>query len=175
MSTVVFVAGSPTPASRSSFVADAVATYVRQQGLATPTFSIRDFDPADVLLGRTQAPSVAAFIQATKGASAIVVSSPVYKATYAGALKVLVDLIAHDGLVGKPALGIATSRSLAHGTDVSHAYAALFGFFQSSALDSLVVIDEELKVEGATMTLSPAARERTDSAARNLVAAIRRA
>jgi FMN reductase len=171
---VVFIAGSPASSSRSSFVADTVAAYVRQNGLATRSFSIRDFDPADVLLGRVQAPAVAAFLDAAKKASAVVVSSPVYKATYAGTLKALVDLIAPDALAGKPALGIATTRLPAHGSEVSRAYLALFGFFQANVLDSLVVLDEELKVEAASMTLSHAARERSTAAAHALVVALQR-
>jgi FMN reductase len=172
---VLFLAGSPAPSSRSSFVADTVAAYVRQQGLTTRSFSIRDFDPADILLGRADAPAVADFLGAARSAAAMVVSSPVYKATYAGALKALIDVIAPDALASKPALGIATTRLPAHRLEVSRAYQSLFGFFQAKALESLVVLDEELKVDGASIALSPAAHERSVGAARALVAALRRA
>jgi FMN reductase len=173
---VVFVTGSLSPSSRSSFVSEAVAAKVGAQGFATRTFSILDFEPQDILRARGEVPALATFLQTVKSASAIVLSTPVYKATYAGVLKALVDLIAPDALVGKPALGIATTRLPAHGPEVSRAYLALFGFFRAQAFDSLVVLDEELRLEaGLSTTMSSAATERVEAAASSLVAALRRA
>jgi hypothetical protein len=43
------------------------------------------------MLARAEAPAVKHFVDAVRGAAALVLSTPAYKATYAGALKALVD------------------------------------------------------------------------------------
>jgi FMN reductase len=169
----VFVAGSPSPTSRSSYVAQLIASQLRREGFATVSFSLRDFDPADVLFARVDAPGVQAFVDAAKGAAGIVLSSPVYKASYAGGLKAIVDLIPHDGLVDRPALGIATTRLPAHASEVGGAYRALFAFFRARTVDPLVVFDDELRVENGDGTLAPDARDRVEAAARSLIEAAR--
>jgi FMN reductase len=165
---IVFVAGSPSLTSRSSLVARAVADALGAEGLETRSFSLRDFDPGDVLFARVDSGAIASFVEAIKIAPAIVLSTPVYKATYTGALKALVDLVPPDALVGKPALGIGTVRLPEHGHSLSTAYAALFGFFRARALDTLVVLDSQFEGESTSLTLGAAARERVGAAARAL-------
>jgi FMN reductase len=170
---VVFVSGSPSASSRSTAVARALAGRLESRGQVTRSYSIRDFDPADVLLGRAEAPAVRRFVEVVRGAAGLVLSTPVYKATYAGALKALVDLVPPDSLTGKPALGIATTRLAAHGSEVRGAFAALFTFFGARAVPSLVVLDDELTlVDGGAAKLVAAADERLTSAAHALSTAL---
>jgi FMN reductase len=168
---IVLVAGSPSATSRSSYVAGVVAAHARGAGFAARSFSVHDFDPADVLLARVEAPAIRAFIDAVKGADAIVLSTPVYKATYAGGLKALVDLIPPDALTLRPALGVATTKLAAHGAEVEQAYRALFAFFRAQTIDPLVVLDDELRIDNGEGTFAGSARARVDLAARRLVKA----
>jgi FMN reductase len=171
---IVFVAGSPSPTSRSSAVAEAVAKAVEASGFTPRRFGVGGFNAKELLFADASAPTVTAFIEAARGAAAIVLSSPVYKATYAGALKVLVDLIPPDSLVGKPALGIATTKLEAHAAEVNGAFERLFAFFRARASSSLIVLDSELAVDGAGVTLSAAAAVRVDRAAEDLLEALGR-
>jgi FMN reductase len=101
-----------------------------------------------------------------------VLSTPVYKATYAGGLKAIVDLIPPDALVGKPALGIATTKLASHGVEVDRAFRALFAFFRARTNETLVVNDDELRVDGASGTLAAAAEARVEREARALIRAV---
>jgi FMN reductase len=166
---IVFLAGSPSDASRSAFVAHVVASETQRLGWHPVFFSLRDFDPADVLFGRSTAPGVARFIDATKAAAALVLAAPVYKGTYTGVLKSIVDLIPPDALVEKPALGISTARVPTHAIGVAQAYRALFGFFRARGQDSLFVSDDELQFTGGAGVLSVDAEERVRKAGRALV------
>jgi FMN reductase len=170
---IVFLAGSPSSASRSSYVAALIEKYVVDAGIPTRSFSIGDFDPAEVFYGKADAPAQAAFVRAVVGTSAIVLSTPVYKGTYAGGLKAIVDLIPPDALVGKAALGIATTRLPAHGAGVDRGYRDLFAFFRSRVLDTLVVHDDELKITDGRGEIADAAAERVANAGRALVGALR--
>jgi FMN reductase len=171
---IVFVAGSPSPTSRSSYIAGAVEAHAKREGLSTRTFSVHDFDAAELLLARVEAPRITAFLDSVRGAAAIVLSTPVYKATYAGALKTIVDLIPPDALAARPALGIATTKLAAHGPEVDRAFRALFAFFKAETLDPVVVLDEELRIDSGQGTFTSAARERVEAAARAVVDAAAR-
>jgi FMN reductase len=168
---IVFVAGSPSPTSRSTFVAQIIGAHAVRAGFEPLVFSLRDFDPADVLLGQTAAPVVQTFLQTVTASAAVVLSTPVYKATYSGGLKALVDLIPPDALVSKPVLGIATTKLSAHAPEVDRAYRALFAFFRARSLGTLVVADDEVRFDGGKGTLLPEAQGRVDRAARELIAA----
>ena len=163
---IVFVAGSPSPTSRSTAVARAFAAALAREGYSPRSYSVKDFDPGDLILGRADAPAVAAFVGVVRASAGIVLSTPVYKATYAGGLKTLVDLIPPDALVGRVGLGIATTRQGAHALEVDRAYHALFGFFRAQSSDSLVVLDQDLEADGADWIPNPSASERIQAAAR---------
>jgi FMN reductase len=172
---IVFLAASPSAASRSTFVARAVASEVEKAGWQSIFFSLADFDPADLLFGRSTAPAVARFIDATKEAAAIVLATPVYKATYTGGLKAMVDLIPRDALTEKPALGISTARQTAHAIGVEQGYRALFLFFDARPHQTLFVEDDELQLAAGTGVLSVDAEKRVRKAARALVQATQEA
>jgi FMN reductase len=169
---ILFIAGSPSSTSRSSYVAEVLRAHAKREGLPTRTFSLQDFGAADVLLARVDAPEVKGFVDAVKSAAAIVLSTPVYKATYAGGLKAIVDLIPPDALVSRPALGVATTKLGAHGAEVDRAYRALFAFFRARALEPLVVMDDELRIENGEGTFTAPATARVHAAARALFDAV---
>jgi FMN reductase len=168
---VLFVAASPSATSKSTFAAGVLAAELRAKGAETQHFSLRDFDAADVLLAQMTGPRIADFVDAAKQASAIVLSTPVYKASYSGALKALVDLIPPDALAGKPALGVATARVAAHSDDVHRAFEALFRFFQGRPLETLFVLDSEVSL-GTPGGLGAPAEARARDAARQLQSAL---
>jgi FMN reductase len=151
---LVFLTTSPSATSRSTFVATQVAAAAERAGVQPVLFSVGDLDAADVLAGRTKAPSVARFLEAVSRAEGIVLATPVYKATYSGALKAVVDLIGQDALVGRKAIGIATTKLAAHGVEVAAAYRALFAFFRLQRGETLVVLDSEITIDGNGGSLS---------------------
>jgi FMN reductase len=166
---IVFVEGSPSPTSRSSQVARAIGAHLKEAGFSTRIFSLHDFEPADVLFGHAETPGAQSFLASVRDARAIVLSTPVYKATYAGGLKAIVDLLPPDSLTGRAALGIATTRSEAHGLEVARAYRSLFAFFSANVVGPLVVLDSELRVEGEKVSFLEPAKERVGAAARLLI------
>jgi FMN reductase len=169
---LVLLAGSPSPTSRSAFVAKAFAREAQQRGLRPRLWSLSDFDPSDVLFARATAPALARFIEEVKAAHALVLSTPVYKASYSGALKAIVDVIPPDALVGRPALGIATGRLPAHGEDVDRSFRALFAFFKARAVGTLFVLDQELPVEAGVGIVSAEIEQRVGSSVHALAAAL---
>jgi NAD(P)H-dependent FMN reductase len=56
-----------------------------------------------------------AVVRSVETANALIVATPVYRASYTGALKHLFDLVNHEALVGKPVILAATGGSHLHG------------------------------------------------------------
>jgi FMN reductase len=115
----VGVAGSPSPASRSRALLDAALAALERRGAVTTRVDL-DRLPADALLGRRSDPGVGAALAAVAGARVLVVSTPIYRATYSGLLKVFWDLFPPDALEGKVAIPLATGGSGAHLLAVDH-------------------------------------------------------
>jgi FMN reductase len=76
--------------------------------------------PAEALLWRKTSPAVQEAIASVLGAQMVVVSTPVYRATYSGALKVFFDLLPQDALAGKTAVAIATGSTPGHLLAIDH-------------------------------------------------------
>ncbi len=70
--------------------------------------------PADGLLGRRPDASVDAAVAAATGAAVLVLATPVYRATYSGALKAFLDRFPTDALSRTAVVLAATAASPAH-------------------------------------------------------------
>ena len=81
-------------------------------------------------------------VRAVESADLLVIGSPVYRASYTGALKHLFDLIRHDALAGKPVILTATGGSQLHGLMTEHQLRPLFGFFNALSLPTAVYATE---------------------------------
>lgn len=168
---IVFLMGSPSVASRSTFVARAVASETERAGIRAVFWSLSDFDPGELLFGRSDSPRIVPFVEATKEASGIVLATPVYKAAYTGALKAVVDLIPPESLVGKAALGIATAKQAGHEASVDQAYRSLFAFFKARPQETLFLHDDQLQLAPGAGVFSVDAERRVRRAARALILA----
>jgi len=86
-------------------------------------------------LTRAQAPAdLDAQIRAIETADALVVASPVYRASYTGLFKHLFDLVHHEALIDVPVLLAATGGSERHALVIDHQLRPLFSFFQARTL-----------------------------------------
>jgi len=81
-------------------------------------------------------------VQAVEEADLLVVGTPVYRASYTGALKHLFDLVHHKAFPGKPVLLAATGGSPFHGLVVEHQLRPLFGFLNALTLPTGIYATE---------------------------------
>ncbi len=81
-------------------------------------------------------------IRSVESADLLVIGTPVYRASYTGALKHLFDLVRHDALAGKPVILTATGGSHLHGLVTEHQLRPLFGFFNALSLPTAVYATE---------------------------------
>lgn len=152
---IIFLAGSPSKTSRSTRLLSALASRLEAEGAETRVYSTADFDAEEILSANTANPAIAAYIEEVKQARALVVSSPVYKATFSGALKVLLDPLPQDALVGQTALGIVTGRQAPHLEAAARGLGDIFAFFRiERALPALTLSDERVFADTEAKQLS---------------------
>jgi FMN reductase len=112
--TVLLVAGSPSERSRSGALLAAVQQRLRARVVRTDRIDVRALDAQALLQADFGHPQVVEAARRVAEASAIVVATPVYKAAYSGALKVLLDLLPQTAFKGKTVLPLATGGSPHH-------------------------------------------------------------
>jgi len=123
--TAIGISGSPSARSKSRRLLEHTLSLLGERGAATSLVDLAVL-PAAALLGRERSPDVDAALAAVSGATIVVASTPVYRATYSGLLKVFFDLLAPDSLVGKTAIAIATGGAPAHQLAIDYGLRPLF-------------------------------------------------
>ena len=170
----VLVAGSPAENSRSGRVLAAFGAQLEARGFALESYSVRSFGLEDLVYGGAESETVKRFLRSVEEANAVVFATPVYKATYAGALKLIIDLIAPTALEGKALLAITTARLEPHLSQVDESFQRLYRFFRGSiGLSSLGLSDEQLSIsDGARVVLDSPARFAFEQAVERLTGAL---
>jgi len=107
------ISGSPSSTSRSRALVALALERMAAAGARTRLVDLGDL-PADGLLGRAQHPDVAQALEELAAAQALVVGTPIYRATYTGLLKVFFDLLPAGALAGTVTLPIATGGGPGH-------------------------------------------------------------
>ena len=118
---VVSIGGSPSTRSRSGVLLERSRQWLQERGVEVVTFQVRGFPAEDLLHARFDSPQVQHFQQLVAQADGLIVATPVYKASFAGALKTLLDLLPERALANKIVLPIATGGSIAHMLAVDYA------------------------------------------------------
>jgi FMN reductase len=107
-----------------------------------------------------------AIVRSVETADALIVATPVYRASYTGALKHLFDLVSHEALLGKPVILAATGGSHLHGLVTEHQLRPLLSFFGALTVPTTIYATEA-DFDGYSL-ISAAVIDRIDRAADEL-------
>lgn len=114
MAYVLAIAGSPSHPSRTYSLLEKASEQLVSANIETKILSIRDV-PAEVLAyGQYDSPTLEEPKILLEKATGVIISTPIYKAAYTGALKAFLDLLPQKALVDKIVLPIATGGTIAH-------------------------------------------------------------
>ncbi|WP_144633953.1 NADPH-dependent FMN reductase [Bordetella genomosp. 13] len=111
---ILTLAGSPSNRSRSSALLRHAADRLAQRGQVIREAGLRDIPAEDLIEGRYTSHAAADLRRRVEAADVLLVSTPVYKASFAGGLKAVLDLLDERSLADKIVLPIATGGSPAH-------------------------------------------------------------
>lgn len=158
---IVGFAGSlGRPSKTRALVELAVQRSAASHAGQAQVFDLHDLQPA--LGGATSSQdltgSARAAFDAIVQADVLVVGSPVYKGSYTGLFKHLIDLIDPAELAGKPVLLTATGGGDRHALVIEHQLRPLFAFFEAAVLPTGVYASAADFVDGVPASTALLAR-----------------
>ncbi|MFE4810629.1 NADPH-dependent FMN reductase [Peribacillus simplex] len=145
MSNIVIISGSPSHPSRSSAISTYLEKILVTVGKQVNTITVRDLPAEDLLLANFNSPEIKEAQSLIEQAQAVIIVSPVYKASYPGLLKSFLDLIPEKGLVNKVVLPVATGGTIAHLLSLEYAFKPLFSVLGSQEIiNGVFMVDSEI-------------------------------
>lgn len=118
---IVTLAGSPRFPPRSSALLEYARDKLSARDVEVCHWHLQNFAPEDLLYARFDSPALLTLIDQLSEADGLIVATPVYKASFSGALKTLLDLLPERALEHKVVLPLATGGTIAHLLAVDYA------------------------------------------------------
>lgn len=142
---VVSIAGSPSVRSRSGVLLERARDWLSRRGVEVASHQVLDFPAEDLLRARLDSPPVLALAEQIGRADGLLVATPVYKASFSGALKVLLDLLPERALEHKVVLPFATGGSSAHMLAVDYALKPVLAALKAQeVLHGVFAVDKQI-------------------------------
>lgn len=134
---LVAVSGAPNTPSKTESLLDAILVQLKQH-IQFEVEYVKLSQIGHLLNGAASRDLLAIEVQQAltqiETADALIVASPIYRASYTGLFKHLFDYIDQFALVDKPVLLAATGGSERHALTIDHQFRPLFSFFQAQTL-----------------------------------------
>jgi FMN reductase len=164
--TILLISGSPAIPSSSHRLLQHIGERLAVLGHQYSRLQVRDLPPAALLLGQSNEPAIRHALDAVATADAVVISTPVYQASFSGLLKTFLDLLPQDGLAGKVVLPIATGGSQSHLLALDYALRPVLQALEAKhVLASIFATSQQLQwSEEQGLTPVPAIAARVDAA-----------
>lgn len=168
--TILLLAGSPSSPSRSTRLLHHVGDRLAARGHRTASLHVLDLPAEAVLHAQFGHPAIKQAQETVAAAAAVVVATPVYKASYSGVLKAFLDLLPQDGFAGKLVLPLATGGSQSHMLALDYALRPVLSALGARhVLPSIYATDAQVAWSAeAGLALDPAIAERIAGGVDNL-------
>ena len=148
MASIVLISGSASPSSRSAALLEHARRQFIASGLQADLFGLRDFPSDDLLYAKYDSPAFERLKKSLDAATAVVIATPVYKASYTGGLKTILDVFPQSALREKTVLPLATGGSTAHQLAIDYALKpVLSALGATDLLQGVYVVDKQLTVK----------------------------
>lgn len=161
MATILSVSGSPSASSRTCRLLRHLDQRLIAQGHQVIPLDVRTI-PAEALLGADfRHPAIVEATELFARADGVVIGTPIYKASYSGVLKVLLDLLPQYALTGKTVLPLATGGSAGHILAIDYALRPVLNSMGATHIvQGWFTLDKDITVrEDGSLTVDPAAAE----------------
>ena len=167
--TILTLAGSPSQHSRSSALLRYATQRLAARGLTSDEVGLRDLPAVDLVEGNYDGPAATALRKRVSIAQAVLIATPVYKASFAGGLKAILDLLDEKALLNKIVLPIATGGSTAHLLALEYSLKPVLSALGARhILAGVYATDRQVIVQQGHVTIDDDVRERLDTAADGL-------
>ncbi len=170
MSNIVLISGSPSQSSRTSAISAYLERILVTEGKQVSTITVRDLPAEDLLFANFNSPAIKHAQSLVAQAQAVIIVSPIYKASYPGLLKAFLDLIPEKGLVNKLVLPVATGGTIAHLLSLEFAFKPVFSLLGSQEiLNGVFIVDSDISYKDQLTFASKDIEQRLKTALNDLV------
>lgn len=121
MSNIVIISGSPNASSRLNGITQYVQQQLSEKNLSTNLITVVSLPAEDLIQARFNSPAIIEANKLVEDADAVIIASPVYKASYTGVLKTYLDLLPQKGLDGKIIAPLFIGGTIAHLLSIDYA------------------------------------------------------
>ncbi|WP_051404914.1 NADPH-dependent FMN reductase [Bacillus cihuensis] len=154
MPNVVILSGSPSAPSRTDFVLKFVQSLLEKENITVTYVSVLDIPAEDLHNARYNSSEIKAIAKSIEEADGVIIGSPVYKASYTGVLKSLIDLIPEGAFKGIPVLPIMVGGSKAHLLAIDFALKPLITTLKGRATQGTYIIDNQIDKENSLQPIT---------------------
>jgi len=146
MTEVVLIYGGTKQPSRLNGIFNEAKSYLEKRQLVVHPLYVHDIPAEDLIHTNFKSAAVKKANATISAAHAIVVMTPVYKASFSGILKTYLDLVPEKGLQNKTILPIAIGGSLGHLLSIEYSLKPVLSVLGANQiLDSIFVHDQQVK------------------------------
>lgn len=175
MTAIVTITGSPSQPSRSAALASHVAARLITRGFDVEAINVRELPASELFAGRTEDPTIATAIRRVERADAVVVTTPIYKASYTGVLKSFLDVLPQFALSGKVVLPLATGGTIAHVLALDYALRPVLAALGAQhVVNGLFLLDKTLAVSERGLTIDGDVEQRLTAIIDDFIASVER-
>lgn len=162
---VITLAGSPRYPSRSTALLHLCQQALEARGAEVIPWNIHNFQPEDLIAARFDSPAVQVLRDDLRNADGVIVATPIYKASFSGVLKTLLDLLPERAFEHKVILPLASGGSAAHLLAVDYALKPVLSALKAQEiLHGVFAEDRQIALYDRHTELQPALAQRLDEA-----------
>jgi len=149
MSRVVVISGSPSSTSRLDGLLKHTIAYLEKSGEQTTWIRARELPAEDLLNARFDSPAIIQATATVAQSDAVIVATPIYKASYTGVLKAFIDLLPQNAFENKILLPLAMGGTLAHHNSIDYAMKPMLSALGGEQiLKGMFVVDTQVSWNG---------------------------
>lgn len=168
--TILALTGSPSATSKSNRIVDQIGRRLATEGYAVESLAVRDLPAESLLKLDVNHPAIREALDKVAHARAIIIATPIYKASYSGLLKAFLDLLPQDGLIGKAVLPLASGGSLAHFLAIDYALRPVLAALDARhVLGGIFIQDSAITLQGDVVNVDAPTEERIEEGILRLV------
>lgn len=154
MPNVVILSGSPSETSRTDFVLKFIQSLLEKENITVTYVSVLDIPSEDLLYARYNSAEIKTIAKSIEEADGVIIGSPVYKASYTGVLKSLIDLLPEGAFKGIPVLPLMIGGSKAHLLAIDFALKPLITTLKGRTTQGIYILDNQIDKENSLQPIT---------------------
>lgn len=146
MSNIFIIAGSPSENSKTEALLTNIGEQLAAQSHTLEYSSVLKVPAEDLAKGNYKSPAVKIIAEQIEAADVVIIGTPIYKASFTGVLKSLLDLLPQEALTDKTILPIATGGSQSHYLALDYSFTpVLHALGATHVLKPIFILDAHLE------------------------------